>query len=78
MGARSTVRTSARQWGALLALGLFAVGTQVALEGRETPSGSTSVSWVRSPELVRRLTLGFNDLWADVYWIRAFKYFGST
>ena len=67
-----------RQFHFRVALGLFAVGTQVALEGRETPSGSTSVSWVRSPELVRRLTLGFNDLWADVYWIRAVQYFGAT
>ena len=78
MGVRSTVRTSFRQWGALLVFGLFAVGTQVALAGMETPSMSTSVSWVRSPELVRRLTLGFNDLWADVYWIRAVQYFGAT
>lgn len=78
MSAPSAARTSARQWAALFVLGLVAVGTQVALEGMATPSVSTTVSWVRSPELVRRLSLGFSDLWADVYWIRAVQYFGDT
>ncbi len=59
-------------------LGLVAVGTQVALAGMETPTVSTNVSWVRSPEVMRRLSLGFNDLWADVYWMRAVQYFGDT
>lgn len=78
MGATSAVRTPARQWWALIVLGLVAVGTQVALAEMKTPSVSTTVTWVRSPELMRRLSIGFSDLWADVYWIRAVQYFGST
>jgi hypothetical protein len=27
---------------------------------------------------MRRLTFGFNTVWADVYWIRAIQFFGST
>ena len=71
-------RTSPRRWAGLVVLGLVAVGTQVALEGMQTPTVSESVSWVRSPALMRRLSLGFNDLWADVYWIRAVQFFGGT
>jgi len=69
----------ARAWIALVALALGAVGTQVALEGRVvTPAVSATVPWVQSPTLMRRLTLGFNTIWADVYWIRAVQYFGGT
>jgi len=71
--------TRARAWIALVALALGAVGTQVALEGRVvTPAVSATVPWVQSPTLMRRLTLGFNTIWADVYWIRAVQYFGGT
>jgi tetratricopeptide (TPR) repeat protein len=70
-------RTSLRRWAALIILLVVAVSTQVALEGMPAPSVSESVSWVRSPTLMRRLTLGFSDLWADVYWIRAVQYYGG-
>lgn len=78
MAATSAVRTPVRQWWALIVLGLVAVGTQVALAEMKTPSVSTTVTWVRSPELMRRLSIGFSDVWADVYWIRAVQYFGGT
>src|SRR5262245_12248229 len=69
----------ARVWIALVLLALSAVGTQVALEGRVvTPASSSTVLWAQSPTLMRRLTLGFNSIWADVYWIRAVQYFGGT
>ena len=69
----------ARAWIALVVLAVSAVGTQVALEGRVvTPGVSATVPWVQSPTLMRRLTLGFNTIWADVYWIRAVQYFGGT
>jgi hypothetical protein len=38
------------------------------------PSG---VLWVRSGPLAERLALGFDNLVADVYWIRAVVYFGG-
>ena len=35
------------------------------------------VMWIRSGELAKRLALGFDNLVADVYWIRAVVYFGG-
>jgi hypothetical protein len=68
-----------RRWFVLVLLAFSAVGMQVGLEGRlAKPTVSASVPWVRSPAVMRRLTLGFNALWADVYWIRAVQYFGGT
>jgi hypothetical protein len=67
------------RWVSLLVLIVVAVGTQVVLDGkmvRFTPE--QSVQWVRSPELMRRVALGFESLAADVYWIRAVQYYGST
>jgi tetratricopeptide (TPR) repeat protein len=40
----------------------------------EPPSG---VMWIRSGPLASRLALGFDNLVADVYWIRAVVYFGG-
>src|SRR5262245_50974530 len=72
-------RTSARRWAALVALLTSAISTQVALEGRIAPPVSSStVTWIQSPAVMRRLTSGFNTVWADVYWIRAIQFFGST
>ena len=33
--------------------------------------------YVRSPELLRRLSLGYESLLADIYWIRAVQYYGG-
>jgi hypothetical protein len=75
----ANLTSTAARWIVLIALALSAVGTQVALEGRVvTPAASATVPWVQSPTLLRRLTLGFNTIWADVYWIRAVQYFGGT
>jgi len=69
----------ARSWMVLVFLALSAVATQVGLEGRiVTPAVPSTVAWVQSPTLMRRLTLGFNTIWADVYWIRTVQYFGGT
>jgi hypothetical protein len=32
--------------------------------------------YVRSPETIQRLSLGYDALWADVYWIRALQHYG--
>jgi hypothetical protein len=75
----ATLTSMAARWMALIVLALSAVATQVALEGRiATPTASATVPWVQSPPLMRRLTLGWNTIWADVYWIRAVQYFGGT
>lgn len=40
----------------------------------EPPSGTM---WIRSGPLAQRLALGFDNLAADIYWMRAVVYFGS-
>ena len=37
----------------------------------------TPVMWLQSSELVKRASLGFTNLVADVYWIRAVLYYGG-
>jgi len=36
------------------------------------------VLYVNSPAVLTRLALGFDDVVADLYWIRAIQYYGST
>jgi hypothetical protein len=35
------------------------------------------VLWIPSPKIVKRLSLGYTGLLADIYWTRAVQYFGS-
>jgi len=73
------VKHSRHLWVALVVLLASATATQVALEGKlQHPVAVQSVRWIQSPGLMRRLAVGFNDIWADVYWIRAVQYYGST
>jgi hypothetical protein len=66
-------------WLALIALLLASTTAQVALEGRlARPATMPGVHWVQSPGLMRRLAVGFNAIWADIYWIRAVQYYGDT
>jgi hypothetical protein len=65
----------------LFALLTVSIATQVAAESvfaRPASAAAPNVLWIRSPQLMRRLTLGFNAVWADVYWIRAVQYYGGT
>jgi hypothetical protein len=74
-------RTTLRRWLVMTLLGFLAVSSQIALEDRiytPKPAVPTTVAWVQSPHVVRHLSLGYNALWADVYWIRAVQYFGGT
>ena len=78
----TTGRARARgalRWAVLAVLSITAVSAQVATDGAYaiyTPENA--VQWVRSPEVMRRLALGFDALVADVYWIRAVQYYGAT
>jgi hypothetical protein len=75
----TSARTPPFLWVLLAALLAGAVGSQVVLDARPVPSvAGPSVTWVRSPEIMRRLALGFDDLLADIYWIRAVQYYGDT
>jgi hypothetical protein len=72
-------RSSWIHWSVLLVLLVSAVTVQLELEARVRPLPTRpSVLWMRSPALMQKLTLGFHTLWADVYWIRAVQYFGTT
>jgi hypothetical protein len=72
-------RTPPLLWVLLAALLAGAVGSQVVLDARPAPSvAERSVTWVRSPEVLRRLTLGFDAVLADIYWIRTVQYYGDT
>jgi tetratricopeptide (TPR) repeat protein len=42
------------------------------------PEVSEEALLISSSSVMRRLTVGFNALAADVYWIRAIQYYGST
>jgi hypothetical protein len=41
------------------------------------PRPADSLLYVRSPEVMRRLSLSFSAIVADVYWIRAVQYYGA-
>lgn len=41
------------------------------------PSKPPQVLYVSSGELLRRLSMGFNGLLADIYWTRAIQYYGG-
>ena len=63
----------------LVLLGAAAIAAQVALDAAVTRyAPSRDVLWMRSPEAMQRLALGFDALAADVYWIRAVQYYGGT
>lgn len=72
-------RRRALHWIAFVVLLVGAIGTQTVINGafeRFTPT--QEVQWVRSPGLMRRLVLGYESVAADIYWIRAVQYYGST
>jgi tetratricopeptide (TPR) repeat protein len=42
------------------------------------PVDSSGLMYVRSPEAVTRIALGYDALAADLYWIRAIQHYGGT
>lgn len=69
----------ALHWVAFIVLLVAAIGMQTVINGafeRFTPA--QEVQWVRSPAVMRRLVLGFDSVAADIYWIRAVQYYGTT
>ena len=77
-----TSQTVARRVGvavALAALVASAVAIQVARDrvfGEPRPE--RGLLYLRSPETVRRLSLSYTALVADLYWVRAVQYYGGT
>jgi hypothetical protein len=64
---------------AALACLVVAIGLQVGRDRaypRNDPE-TQQLLYVRSPEALRRIVLGFDALAADVYWIRAIQHYGG-
>lgn len=78
MTARRVAPANAAYYAAIAVLLATAIGLQVVRDRGwqpyEPPSG---IMWLRSGEVAKRLALGFDNLAADVYWIRAVLYFGG-
>ena len=63
----------------LVLLFASAIGLQAVRErGGELPAGQGELLYVRSPEALRRMSLSYHSLLADVYWIRAVQLYGDT
>jgi tetratricopeptide (TPR) repeat protein len=64
----------------VLIAGLIVISIAVQLvrdRGWQPYVPASGVMWIRSGPLAKRLALGFDNLAADVYWIRAVVYFGG-
>lgn len=65
----------------VIAIVLLLVATVAAQAYRDRvtppPSDSDTLLWLQSPETVRRLALTFDDLAADLYWMRAVVHYGT-
>jgi tetratricopeptide (TPR) repeat protein len=62
----------------IVVLLVVAVGLQVVRDrGWQPYEPESGVMWIRSAPLAQRLALSFDNLVADVYWIRAVVYFGG-
>jgi tetratricopeptide (TPR) repeat protein len=72
-------RASSAAFAAALALLLAGVvGLQIARDRIfGEPAPGRTVLYVRSGEAVRRMTLSYSAVAADVYWIRALQYYGG-
>ncbi|HEX4487622.1 MAG TPA: hypothetical protein VH088_15220 [Terriglobales bacterium] len=67
-------------WAASLLLLTFLAGTISLLQRLDKlRSGAPldDVLYIASPKLLKRLSLGYNGLLADVYWTRVVQYFGA-
>ncbi len=75
------MRPSLRTTGtATVLLFAFLASTVLALRGVDSARTGASlqeVLYISSPKVLKRMSLGFTGLMADVYWTRAVQYFGS-
>src|SRR5437762_584185 len=53
-----------------------AVASVRVLEHQRKASKSDEVLFISSPKLLKRMSLGYHGLLADLYWTRAVQYFG--
>jgi hypothetical protein len=72
----SSRRTSRIATVVLLGSMICAVATLHAIDRLGLQSQAQQTLYVRSPKTLRRMSLGFTGLLADIYWTRAVQYFG--
>jgi tetratricopeptide (TPR) repeat protein len=76
------VKVHPAAWVTLVILLAAVIGLQMIQAAQPPltmPEGvSTNLLYVRSPQVLRRATLSFHALVADVYWIRAVQHYGGT
>jgi hypothetical protein len=68
------------RWLHVTTAGLLALSIAVQVvrdRGWQPYEPATPVLWFQSGPLLKRISLGFNNLLADIYWIRAVVYYGS-
>ena len=70
---RITVTTS----GLLILLLVGTTLTLARLDQLRTGSSLQEVLYISSPKMLKRLSLGYDGLMADIYWTRAVQYFGG-
>ena len=61
----------------LILSGLTSVFTLRQVDEMRTGSTLQEVLYISSPKLLKRLSLGYEGLLADIYWTRAVQYFGD-
>lgn len=61
-----------------LALLAGAIGLQTVAVAARPERTFTDVLYVQSPQVARKLSLSFDALAADLYWMRALQHFGGT
>src|SRR6187402_1746084 len=79
VSSKSIQRPSSRGLAAAIA-GLLAlsIGVQVVRDrGWQPYQPASPILWFQSGTLLKRLSLGFQNVVADTYWIRAVVYYGS-
>ncbi len=77
---RAPSQRPARRWLAAAVAGLLvlSIGVQVVRDrGWQPYVPATPVLWLQSGQFLKRASLGFENVVADVYWIRAVVYYGS-
>jgi tetratricopeptide (TPR) repeat protein len=65
---------------AILLLGACLLGSAFFLKQAgqlRANAGDADVIYLRSPRLIKRLSLGYDGLLANIYWTRAVQYFGA-
>jgi len=56
-----------------------AIGLQVIRDRDRRPfEPQTAMLWFRSGEAVKRMSLGYDSIVADIYWMRAVVYYGGA